>query len=63
MGMYDAVKKALAVQGSDKKMGENLDKAVYCILLNGEKLSEERVPSRKRARLSDLIRPSQNTGG
>jgi hypothetical protein len=34
---------------------ENLDKAVYCILLNGEKLLEEPAPSRKRARLSDLI--------
>jgi hypothetical protein len=63
MDMYDAVEKALAVQRSDKKMGENLDKAVYYILLNGEKLLEERAPSRKRARLSDLIRPSQNTGG
>jgi hypothetical protein len=63
MDMYDAVEKALAVQRSDKKMGENLDKAVYCKLLNGEKLLEERAPSRKRARLSDLIRLSQNTGG
>jgi hypothetical protein len=63
MDMYDAVEKALAVQRSDKKMGENLDKAVYCILLNGEKLLEERAPSRKRAKLSDLIRPSQNMGG
>jgi hypothetical protein len=63
MDMYDAVEKPLAVQRSDKKIGENLDKAVYCKLLNGEKLLEERAPSRKRARLSDLIRPSQNTGG
>jgi hypothetical protein len=63
MDMYDAVEKALAVQRSDKEMGEILDKAIYCILLNGERLSEERAPARKRAKLSDLIRPSQNTGG
>jgi hypothetical protein len=62
MDMYDAVENALAVQRSDKNMGENLDKAVYCILLNGEKLLEERAPSRKRARLSDLIRPFTKHG-
>jgi hypothetical protein len=62
MDMYDAVEKALAIQRSDKKLGETLDKAVYCKLLNGEKLLEDRVPTRKRARLSDLIGQSPAPG-
>jgi len=62
MEMYDAVEKALAIQRSNKKMGETLDKAVYCKLLNGERVLEARVPARKRAKLSDLIGRSLAAG-
>jgi hypothetical protein len=62
MDMYAAVEKALAIQRSDKKLGETLDKAVYCKLLNGERVMETRVPTRKRAKLSDLIGRSLAAG-